>query len=181
MLSKYVMADIEKCSGCKACEVACFAAHNKNKVANGRTIGCVEIPVMPRLFVTKFEEECPDCGEKAICSMPVQCKHCEDAPCLATCEENAISRINNQVIINDKKCTGCKECLLVCPFGAIQMFKTSAKKEAVAVKCDLCIESESGPACVAACPNEALHLVDSEEGIEEKRIKSAMFLDKIKC
>jgi len=51
-----------------------------------------------------------------------------------------------------EKCIGCWSCVMVCPFGAIQINTEEGK---VASKCDLCGGLEV-PACVANCPNEAL-------------------------
>lgn len=166
---KYVSCDIEKCTGCKACEVACFAEHNKdNKVV--KTVGTVEVPVNPGLFVTHLSP--------TVCA-PVQCKHCEDAPCLNVCSKSAIKRIDGQVIIDEDKCIGCKDCMLACPFGAITLQKMYKNAEAVkqtngeetrlsAHKCDLCVNNPEGPACVRVCPNKALGVVDPMETKEEK-------------
>ena len=49
--------------------------------------------------------------------MPIQCKHCEDAPCLNACTKGAISRIDHQVIVDAEKCIGCKDCMQACPFA----------------------------------------------------------------
>jgi len=49
--------------------------------------------------------------------------------------------------------------LLACPFGAIE----PAVSAGTVSKCDLCEQSEKGePACVAACPTRALHLLDEK-------------------
>ena len=107
-LGSFVVADPSKCTGCRACEVACFTSHNANNNV-GCTVGTINIPVIPRLYLVK---------DDAVC-MPIQCRHCEDAPCLNTCPVKAISRIDNSVIVDEVKCIGCKTCLLACPFGAI--------------------------------------------------------------
>ena len=91
-LGAFVVADPNKCTGCRACEVACFATHNANNNV-GCTVGTVDIPVIPRLYLVKDDVIC----------MPIQCRHCEDAPCLNTCPVKAISRINNSVIRKDDK------------------------------------------------------------------------------
>ncbi len=161
-LGKYVVCDATKCSGCKACELACFTEHNKQSNGVGYTVGSVEVPVSPKLFVTRINDDI---------SAPVQCKHCEDAPCLNVCSKNAISRINGQVIIDVEKCIGCKDCMLACPFGAIDLSDVYMNKQPVmqsggedtakaATKCDLCAQNPDGPACVRVCPNKALTLVD---------------------
>lgn len=81
--------------------------------------------------------------------MPIQCKHCEDAPCLNACTKGAISRIDHQVIVDAEKCIGCKDCMQACPFGAIALLPyardghlvaqaMSSQPKVFASKCDLC-------------------------------------------
>ncbi|MGI6095771.1 MAG: 4Fe-4S dicluster domain-containing protein [Lachnospiraceae bacterium] len=173
-LGSYVIGDSTKCTGCKACEVACFAVHNREKNHVGKTVGTVTIPVTPRLYLTNFQQGC----------VPVQCKHCENAPCLEVCTKDAISRVDDQVIVDPEKCIGCKDCMQACPFGAIMLLPyaedghlvaqaDTSEMRVFASKCDLCQGVEGGPACVRVCPHQALTLVDPEAEREEKNIRAA--------
>jgi electron transport protein HydN len=173
--SLFVSADLAKCTGCKACEMACFQAHNAtNKV--GRTVGTITTPVTPKLYVTVLEKV----------SLPVQCKHCENSPCLAVCRQGAINRIGRQVIVDESKCIGCKDCLVACPFGAITLLPyykagrpvpqpgaVGGDGRLVASKCDFCQGIAEGPACVHACPNQALSVADINEERKRKNIAAA--------
>lgn len=159
--SLFVQADAAKCTGCRACELACFAEHRAKKV---RTAGCVTEPVIPRLYLARGAAAC----------MPVQCHHCEDAPCLRSCLTGAITRDGGVVTLDPRRCIGCRNCALVCPFGAIEVFAAGEIPEskgapALVYKCDLCA-GEKTQACVAACPNEALRLVDPNAELDAKRI-----------
>lgn len=143
----------ENCTGCRACELACFAAH---RTEGGRTVGTVTVPVTPKLFVDGTQV--------------TQCKHCEDAPCRNACQRDAILRIDNQLLINTQKCQRCGApvCASACPFGSIRLMPLPSK-------CDLCI-GEEGSACVAACPNKALRLVRLEEERAEKNANALRWL-----
>ena len=178
-MGKYVTCDATKCSGCRACEMACFAEHNRIENGVGKTIGTVEVPVTPKLYVTRFNE---------YISAPIQCKHCEDSPCINVCSKNAITRINGQVIANAEKCIGCKDCMLACPFGAIDLLPVHKDKkpvwqmdgctiEKVASKCNLCMDNPEGPACVRVCPNNALRIVEpsDEKTAKNKNAVKALY------
>ena len=176
-LATFVAGDSTKCTGCKACEVACFVAHNKETDHIGKTVGTVTVPVRARLFLTRAGEHC----------MPVQCKHCEDAPCLNACTKAAVIRVNGKIVVNEEKCIGCKDCMVACPFGAVTilpvtkdgqalMIEGSDEQKKSAYKCDFCTGLDGGPACVVACPHQALSIIDVEENRLEKNIRAAKAL-----
>jgi electron transport protein HydN len=162
--SLFVLADSEKCTGCRACELACFAGHQCKKT---QTVGTITTPVTPRLYLARTEERC----------MPIQCHHCEDAPCIKSCLCGALTRKDGVVQIESRRCIGCRNCAIACPFGAVQVYSpaqlpgtgSSCCVPKLVFKCDLCT-GEKQPACVATCPNEALRLVDPASEIDSKRI-----------
>lgn len=104
----------------------------------------------------------------------MQCRHCEDAPCIKVCPTVAIHRHNpnDPVLVDVELCIGCGYCLVVCPFGVIDITRDG---KAVS-KCDLCIErTKAGeePACVSNCPTNALQYGEVSEVIAERRKKAA--------
>jgi Fe-S-cluster-containing dehydrogenase component len=77
------------------------------------------------------------------------------------------------VLVNEGRCIGCWMCTLVCPFGAIVPYF----EPKFALKCDFCRERRTQglePACVSACPTQALVLTDVEKLTEERRIDHAL-------
>lgn len=129
--------------GCRLCEIHCITQHSKTKNIIKTYKGEYPKP-LPRINVE----------EKGYVNFALQCRHCEDAPCLEACITGAMYRDDKTgaVLCNENKCVGCWMCIMVCPFGAISRNMEGKK---VASKCDLCGEEEI-PVCVKHCPNEAI-------------------------
>jgi anaerobic carbon-monoxide dehydrogenase iron sulfur subunit len=136
----------EYCIGCRLCEIHCIVQHSKSK----DIIKAFKRETRP---VKRVEVE-----EKGHVTFALQCRHCDEAPCVTACLSGAMQRDpETGVVTNDpERCVGCWTCILVCPFGAVRRDETEGK---VVGKCDLCPDLEI-PACVANCPNEALILVE---------------------
>jgi len=137
-----LLADIDLCTGCFACEVACKLEHN--------------LPVGPRWMKVVQVGPKEVCGKLVMDFVPMHCRHCEDPPCMETCPVDAISKRNDGVVIfNEDLCIGCNECIEACPFGAPQY----DPEKKVVQACNLCYERlDLGklPACVQNCPTQAL-------------------------
>jgi len=185
-MNTFVVAAPHKCIGCRTCEVACVVAHSDKNIF---TLASSKIKFYPRLSVIRT----------ATVSAPIQCRHCEDAPCANACPEGCIVNKEGVIYINQKTCIGCKTCIVACPFGAIDMVssyedgekklqaglkcddggKLCFKEKMVANKCDLCIGRKGGPACMEVCPTDAFRIVNSdamERSIKEKRHQSVIGL-----
>jgi len=102
------------------------------------------------------------------------------------CASHAISKIDGAMIVDDSACIGCKNCLMACPFGAVELLPLYSDGKPVAqigtyegritaVKCDRCYKLEI-PACVAVCPHEALRIADIEAETKDKKLKAAIAL-----
>jgi electron transport protein HydN len=81
------------------------------------------------------------------------------------------------VLVDTKKCIGCKNCAIACPFGAVEVVETAEVQRdgslrRVANKCDLCVGVADSPSCVKVCPTAARKLVTENEfgeGVADKR------------
>jgi len=60
-------------------------------------------------------DELKDIIEKAI--RRVICRHCEDAGCVSSCPHDALKKVEEDLERSNFLCTGCKTCILACPFG----------------------------------------------------------------
>lgn len=160
---KEVMIRPELCMGCRSCEIACAVEHSESK----NLFGAVMEKPAPRKRI--YVEYIPEYSA----SIPMTCRHCEDAPCTTVCPTKAMKqdKIRRVVIHNPDICIGCWTCSMVCNYGVI-----GRQKEArVAVKCDLCPGREI-PACVEACPTNALVFSEVKELSGVKRAEAALKL-----
>jgi hydrogenase-4 component A len=78
----------------------------------------VGLQAHPRLHVTHTPQG----------TMPMQCRHCEDAPCAKSCPAGCFT-ITDEVQLNESLCIGCKMCVLACPFGVIEPHGTGTQNE----------------------------------------------------
>lgn len=162
-MKRFVHADPNLCIGCDTCMAACITTH----MAEG-------MDAQPRLQISR----------KGKVTVPVTCRHCENAPCAAVCPTDAIRVNAGSVTVTEALCNGCEACILACPFGVMGLSSDGAthyertmgwhnaagKEQAqpgrgcktVAVKCDLCDFSQAGPECVRVCPTNALFVVDTK-------------------
>ena len=145
MVQHGFLFDQSRCSGCRTCALACKSWHN--------------LPAGPLKYLKIYEYEKGSFPDVRIHYQWVPCYHCEDPVCLSSCPAEAIYKEEKYgaVLIDSEKCTGCRKCYDVCPYGA-PVFESDAKK-IKAQKCNMCLDRlELGlkPICVLACPNRAL-------------------------
>jgi len=151
---KEVFVRLDRCMGCKSCEMACAVQHSASRVL---WTAIAEKPVPVRRVYVEMAE-----GQK----VPLLCRHCQDAPCVAVCRTGAMSQDPITGIVDRKaeSCVGCWMCVMICPYGVIGR----RGEERVAVKCDRCKELEV-PECVRACPSKALVFATQKEFAEMMR------------
>lgn len=141
----------DRCTGCKACELAC---KEKNNLDPGQLLRTV-VEYEEGGFVREGEGY-RHCVVTFFTSM--SCNHCENPTCVPACRSEAIIKRDKDgiVYIDEKKCIGCLECEDSCPYESLVY---NNKKE-VMEKCDMCMDLvDEGiiPACVSACPINAIH------------------------
>lgn len=144
-MAKVLYIDYQKCTGCRTCEMVCSAKHEG--VLN---------PEKSRIKIMKWEAE----G----LYVPMSCQQCQDAPCMNVCPVKAISQDEElgRVMVDYDVCIGCRSCVAVCPFGAMNF----NVKEKQVFKCDLC---DGDPQCVRFCDVHAVEYIDADSVATEKK------------
>ncbi|MCO8125422.1 dimethyl sulfoxide reductase anchor subunit [Stieleria sp. TO1_6] len=139
--------DLNSCSGCKACVVACHTMNGLEEDESWRRVGTLLIGD-------------PDFAQPAaIQHVTTACHHCEDPGCLNGCPVKAYDKDPVTGIVRhlDDQCIGCKYCTMMCPYEVPQY----SKRLGIVRKCDMCHQRLSvgeAPACVQSCPNEAIKI-----------------------
>src|SRR5258706_4530077 len=136
--------DLDACTGCKACVSACHSLNGLDENEVWRTVGLLHggTPTAP-----------------ALQTVTTACHHCVDPACMHGCPTQAYEKdpITGIVKHLDDQCFGCEYCTLMCPYDAPKYNKARG----IVRKCDMCsdrLEHGEAPACVQACPNQAISI-----------------------
>lgn len=157
-----MLIDAERCTGCAACRLACQ----------------MQWQLPPERFYNRLEFRetgvYPNARQEII---PVQCMHCDNAPCITVCPTSATyKRDDGIVVIDHDKCIGCKYCIAACPYDVRQV-----NAKGVPEKCRFCAEYVSkgeAPPCVNTCMNDVRlfgDLDDAESVISRKMAQVVTF------
>lgn len=185
--------DLDRCTGCEACVVACTAENNvptagEDQAAKGRAKHWIRID-------RYYEGEFPDIKARY---RPVLCQHCDNAPCEPVCPVYATYQnaegLNVQIY---NRCIGTRYCANNCPYS-VRFFDwftpewarpldlqlnpdVSIRPAGVVEKCTFCThrikrakldadadgrdlaDGDVQPACVQSCPAEAMVFGDMSD------------------
>jgi formate dehydrogenase iron-sulfur subunit len=143
--------DLDACSGCKACVSACHSLNGLEEHETWRDVG----------LVTGLQGSRP-----YLQTVTTACHHCLEPACLEGCPVLAYDKHPETGIVRhlDDQCIGCQYCTMKCPYDVPKY----SQRLGIVRKCDMCtdrLEDGEAPACVQACPHEAItiRLVDVAE------------------
>lgn len=153
-MSAGFVLDLHRCVGCGSCVLAC-------RIENGRVTSAAWRRVLP-VNLRRY-----DAGPTYFLS--VACHHCDEPACLQGCPTGAYEKRPDGIVVHlEARCLGCRYCEMTCPFGAPQF----DADRGVMSKCHLCahrVDAGLLPACVAACPTEALTYASDVDGDTARR------------
>ena len=145
-MDKVLVVDHAVCTGCRLCEMVCSVKH-----------AGVSNPSRSRIHIIKWPMEGLE--------LPMLCQQCEDAPCVAICPQDALTRDPelDRVVLDYDLCIGCKMCVTACPFGGMGI-DIEARQ---VIKCDLC---DGDPTCVRFCdPGDLEYVSATVANLRKKR------------
>ncbi len=154
--------DLDRCSGCKACVVACHTLNGLDENEAWRDVGLLlggsrSAPVMQHVTAA--------------------CHHCLQPACMIACPVNAYEKDPVTGIVKhlDDQCFGCQYCTMACPYDVPKYHPGKG----IVRKCDMCssrLAVGEPPACVQACPHQAIaiRVVSQQQVIDDA--EAAVFL-----
>lgn len=185
--------DLDRCTACQACVLACKAENNvpyvePGEAARGRILSWMDM-------VTEVTGRYPRVHTRYL---PRPCLHCDEPPCTKVCPVYATYRDPEGIVAqNYGRCIGCRFCMAACPYSA-KYFNwylysnrddlrshrnpdVALRPKGVVEKCTFCVhrlqkardrvraegrELEEGdfiPACAQTCPAGAITFGDLED------------------
>ena len=152
---KAFVIDITRCNGCYNCQIACKDEH----VGNDWTPYAKPQPDTGQFWMRITDMVRGTVPKVKITYHHTLCQHCNEAPCISACKQQAIyKRDDGIVIIDPEKCAGRKDCIDACPYDAI----TFDSAKGVAQKCNMChqrVDKGLYPACADnVCLAHCIHL-----------------------
>jgi molybdopterin-containing oxidoreductase family iron-sulfur binding subunit len=169
--------NLSRCKGYRECVRGCIQENNQTHDSQISYIRVLEMDSGSMDFERAdpyFEHEVPKPGKWYL---PVQCQHCENAPCIDACPTEATWKEPDGIVVVDYNwCIGCRYCMTACPYWAryfnwadpvipaeslnpkTHYLGNRPRPRGVVEKCTFCIQrTRLGrmPACQEACPTGA--------------------------
>jgi formate dehydrogenase iron-sulfur subunit len=156
--------DLDACTGCKACVTACHRLNglDDDEAETWRSVGLLQGGTS---------------NEPVQQTVTTACHHCVDPACMKGCPVKAYEKDPVTGIVRhlDDQCIGCQYCTLTCPYEVPQF----SKRRGIVRKCDMCsdrLAEGEAPACVQACPNEAISIkiVETQQLLEQAQTEGLL-------
>ena len=160
-MGKVLVINYDICNGCYNCQIACKDEH----VANDWSPIAKPQPDTGQFWNKVYDNVRGQVPKVKITYEHSICQHCDDAPCITSCNVHAIyKRDDGIVIIDPDKCRGNQMCLTACPYENVIYFNDALN---IAQKCTFCAhlldDGWTEPRCADACPTGAFTFGDEDD------------------
>lgn len=164
MARKGILIDINRCTGCYNCFLACRDEH----FGNDYFPFSAAQPLDGQFWMRINEIERGKFPRPKLAYIPNPCMQCQSAPCVAAAKDGAVyKRADGIVVIDPVKSKGQKEIVNACPYRAIYW----NDEMQIPQKCTMCVhrldEGEKQPRCVESCPSGAMYFGDLDDPASE--------------
>jgi len=185
--------DLDLCTGCQACTIACSVENNIPPPGPED-----EDAHRPFTWMRVISEVEGEHGETEVAMFPRPCMHCDNPPCVKVCPVDA-TNIDSEGLVRQvyPRCIGCRYCTTACPYtaryfnwkipswpeplGEALSPDVSIRPAGVVEKCSFCHHrlqrardqanaeerpmraGEYIPACVETCPSKAMFFGDLDD------------------
>lgn len=179
-----MVIDVKACIGCRKCVYACM---KENNIGRNSGFGYIQVLQMEAgsWELEGASTDYKEGGSPEHWYMPVQCMQCEKPPCVYGCPVKATWKESDGIVVIDyKKCIGCRMCMITCPYSArhfnwveprVPKREVNPKvpleeKAGVVEKCTFCIHrTREGltTRCTEVCPVRARKFGDLNDPSSE--------------
>jgi len=185
-----MVIDLKKCAqeeGCTKCIDACHRSHNVPDIDDeAHEIKWIWKETYHNAFPSDHNEY--QAAKIKHLQVPLLCNHCDNPPCVRVCPTKATWKREDGIVMMDwHRCIGCRYCMAACPYGsrsfnwieprqyiAEQNPDFPTRTKGVVEKCTFCesrLAKGKLPACVEACPQNAMLFGDLDvAGSEVRRL-----------
>ena len=160
-----MLYDSTLCVGCQACVTKCQDINFPERNPQGEQTWSNNDKLSPYTnniiqVWTSGTGVNKDQEENGYAYIKKQCMHCVDPNCVSVCPVSALKKDPKTGIVHYDKdvCTGCRYCMVACPFN-IPGYTYDRALNPLVQKCTLChprLQEGKLPGCVEACPTGAL-------------------------
>ena len=155
-----ILIDVNKCTGCYNCFLACRDEYYENDYKGYSAAQ----PLDGQFWMGMKEIERGVYPKPKLSYIPVPCMNCENAPCMDAAKDGAVYRRGDGIVLIDpEKARGQEAIVNACPYRVIFW---NAERE-IPQKCTFCAhrldEGAKEPRCVESCPTGALVFGDLDD------------------
>jgi Fe-S-cluster-containing dehydrogenase component len=155
-----LIVDIDNCTNCNLCVLACHDEH----VDNAFPGYAAEMPKHGHRWIEIMRHERGQTPMIDVAYVPVMCQHCDDAPCIAAAENGAVTKRNDGIVIIDPvKAKGQKQLVDACPYGAIWWNEEAQLPQAWLFDAHLLDQGWTEPRAAQVCATAALRAVKVDD------------------